>query len=656
MWFNSMKHDSDPITASQAYHERRLAWWHASLGIRRGGFLLLIAFVIDAAIFYRTMIVEFAPYFPRYFDQTSYYLDTYLLITRAQTDGWYVFLQDLISPRSATGNGFTLQGAVLGFIFGSSRTVIISLNLVYFFALQLTLFQVIQERTRSATFAWIAISLLLSAPTVFNVIGGIFDYRIDFSALCLYGIWTSLLVWSRTFLHAKRTIAIVAVGVLLVSMRFFTVLYVAGVLVGLSVYFLLAAKLGSSLSRRERSLRRFKNVIICGSATAALVLPLLILSWRQIYGYYVVGHVLGEEKYIVARGLGLHTILDHILYYPKWILFNHIGRLTLDIMIALAIISVASAILYDHITLRQLGARLRPFRLDFLTLGLAIIVPVAFLTADIAKSPVVGGVVVVPIILIVVLLCEALRSNRGRLILPAASFAPDVAYASRLISRPMAMLMTYKGLPLTAKIAAIKVAATVRRLSRSLGDLLRGVSLGRLWSISACVVVLLAMFAFAKRGLATRIDIPHADLERINQINAAIGDYVIKNSLEKPKISFDRIADFLNWGTLRLSVYERQHRLVDFDPLFGHNTYGIFATPREAAQSLFAASDIIVLTDSVKGREDPYPINTKIREYWNDLRDWTTRNRILLFSTSILDVPHAVYVRGPVKGTARDAN
>ena len=220
----------------------------------------------------------------------------------------------------------------------------------------------------------------------------------------------------------------------------------------------------------------------------------------------------------------------------------------------------------------------------------------------------------------------------------------------------MAMLMTYKGLPLTAKIAAIKVAATVRRLSRSLGDLLRGVSLGRLWSISACVVVLLAMFAFAKRGLATRIDIPHADLERINQINAAIGDYVIKNSLEKPKISFDRIADFLNWGTLRLSVYERQHRLVDFDPLFGHNTYGIFATPREAAQSLFAASDIIVLTDSVKGREDPYPINTKIREYWNDLRDWTTRNRILLFSTSILDVPHAVYVRGPVKGTARDAN
>src|SRR6516165_11608863 len=268
--------------------------WRRALAIRGSRFLLLIAFMIEAVIFYRTMIVELAPYFARYSDQTSYYLDSYLLITRAQTEGWHIFLQDLVYPRNATGNGFTLQGAVLGFIFGPSRTVIVTLNLVYFFALQLIVFEVIQERTRSVAFAWIAISLLLSTPTLFNVVGGIFDYRIDFSALCLYGIWTSLVMWSRTFLHTKRTLSIVAVVVLLISTRFFTVLYVAGYLVGLSVYFFVVAKLGSSVSRRERALRRVKNVVICGSATAALVLPQIILSWRQIYGYYVIGHVLGE--------------------------------------------------------------------------------------------------------------------------------------------------------------------------------------------------------------------------------------------------------------------------------------------------------------------------------------------------------------------------
>src|SRR5947208_797672 len=115
MWFNSTKHDSRPIAASHAYREaKKLSWCHAAVSISGGRFLLLIAFAIEAAIFYRTMIVELAPYFPRGFDQISYYLDTDLLITRAQTEGWHVFLRDLIYPRSATGNGFTIQGAVLG--------------------------------------------------------------------------------------------------------------------------------------------------------------------------------------------------------------------------------------------------------------------------------------------------------------------------------------------------------------------------------------------------------------------------------------------------------------------------------------------------------------------------------------------------------------
>jgi hypothetical protein len=647
MRFKSTKPDSRPIAASHAYHEK-LAWWHTTWAVRASRFLLFIVFSIEAVIFYRTMILELAPNFPRNFDQTSYYLDAYLLITKAQKEGWHIFLQDLIYPRSATGNGFTLQGAVLGFIFGPSRTVIISLNLIYFFTLQLTVFEVIQERTRSLALAWIAISLLLSAPALFNVAGGIFDYRSDFSALCLYGIWTSLLVWSRTFHYAKRTLAIVAVGVLLISMRFITVFYVAGVLGGLAIYFLVAVKRHSSLSERELALRRFKNVVICGIATAALVLPLLILSWPQIYGYYVVGHVLGEEKYIVAHGMGLHTFRDHILYYPQSILSNHIAGLTLDIMIALAIISVASAICYDHITLQELAARLRAFRLDLLALGLAIFIPVAVLTADISKSPVVGGIVVVPIILIVILLCAALRSNSDRLIFQAVSFAQGSARTPLFISRPMAMLMTHKGLPLMWKVAAIRIAAIVRRFAMFSSKLLGRVSVGSLWSVGAGGVVLLAMLAFANRGLATRIDIPQADLERINQISAAIGHYITENSLMQPRVSFDRVADFLNWATLTLWVYEHQHRFVHFDPLFGHPAYGIFATPREDALSLFAASDIIVLTDPVKGREAPYPMNTKIREYWDELRDWTVQNRIVLFSTSVLNIPHEVYVRRPM--------
>jgi len=60
---------------SRPVNSSKLAWWRDPWGIRVSRFLLVIAFSIEAAIFYRTMIVELAPYFPRNFDQTSYYLD-----------------------------------------------------------------------------------------------------------------------------------------------------------------------------------------------------------------------------------------------------------------------------------------------------------------------------------------------------------------------------------------------------------------------------------------------------------------------------------------------------------------------------------------------------------------------------------------------------
>jgi hypothetical protein len=93
---------------------------------------------------------------------------------------------------------------------------------------------------------------------------------------------------------------------------------------------------------------------------------------------------------------------------------------------------------------------------------------------------------------------------------------------------------------------------------------------------------------------------------------------------------------------------ERFHRYLNFDPRFGHGLYGIFETPR-AQVRLFSESDIIVLTDPVAGRVEPYPMNTKIREYWNELWTWTNQNRKLFFATEILGIPHRVFVRMPAK-------
>src|SRR5260370_5046957 len=190
--------------------------------------LLIVLFAVEAVIFYVHVARDIAPFYPSNFDQLSYYLATYDLISAFHARGLSVLVEELLQPSSATGTTFVLQGALLSLIGGENRTAILSINLVYLLALQFVFFVVIRTRTGRTDLAWLAIALLLSLSTLFNCAGGIYDYRIDFSAFCLYGIWTCLIIWSRSFLRTRRTLLVAAVGMLLVYSRFFSIIYLCG--------------------------------------------------------------------------------------------------------------------------------------------------------------------------------------------------------------------------------------------------------------------------------------------------------------------------------------------------------------------------------------------------------------------------------------------
>src|SRR5260370_39169229 len=192
--------------------------------------LLIVLFAVEAVIFYVHVARDIAPFYPSNFDQLSYYIATYDLISVFHARGLSVLVEELLQPSSATGTTFVLQGALFSLIGGENRTAILSINLVYLLALQFVFFVVIRTRTGRTDLAWIAMALLLSLSTLFNCAGGIYDYRIDFSAFCLYGIWTCLIIWSGSFLRTRRTLVVAAVGILLVYSRFFTIIYVGGVL------------------------------------------------------------------------------------------------------------------------------------------------------------------------------------------------------------------------------------------------------------------------------------------------------------------------------------------------------------------------------------------------------------------------------------------
>src|SRR5262249_49073627 len=159
----------------------------------------------------------------------------------------------------------------------------------------------------------------------------------------------------------------------------------------------------------------------------------------------------------------------------------------------------------------------------------------------IAKSPVVGGIVAVPIILIIILLCAATLQS-------TMTSMKSVARGQIVGS-----FLTYTG-RLTA------------------------------WVPLLFIVVAAAAFTqqtMRKQQLASR-----SGLERITPINEAIIKYAIENRMPQPTISVDRVVDYLNSGSVKLFGIERFHRYLNFDPRFGSGPYGIFETPRAQASRL----------------------------------------------------------------------
>jgi hypothetical protein len=572
---------------------------------------LLALFAAEAIIFYQQVAHNIAPFYPPNFDQLSYYLATYDLINDFQMRGFRAFIDEFLQPSSATGTTFVLQGALLSFVGGANRTALLTVNLLYLLAMQFTFFQTIRARTGDIRFAWLGMALLLALATLFLRLGGVYDYRIDFSALCLYGIWTCLVVWSGAFRHSWRSLFVAVIGILLIYSRFFTIIYVAAVFGGLLVATLITLWFNRSPDGAVVAMQRLRNILISGTIIAIVCLPRLYLSREAIYNYYVVGHVLGEEKFIRAHELGIYTLLDHLWYYPKSILFTHIGSFALWMSVAILLISIVAARLIDRVTPAALLRRAHRFHSEFIALGFATLIPLAILTINVAKSPVVGGIIVVPIALALVLFCAAVWPRTE-------------------------VTMRWPTWSVWTKAVPQKSA--------------RGWRIPTV-SIIAMIAMAIGVQNFLSKSLSSKLPAPLADLEQITLLAKTIAGYAQENGLTEPTMSSDRIVDYQNIGTVKLFSIELLHRYLNIDPRFGHGAYGIFATSREDAMRLFADSDIIVLTDSVTDRLVPYPMNTKIKEYWNELSKWTVQNRILLFSTHIFGIPYRVFIRPPPKMT-----
>jgi hypothetical protein len=347
---------------------------------------LALVLVLEAIIFYVHVHLRVAPYYPQVFDQLTYMWATTEVLDNLSQQGLGALIQPFLSPM-ATGITYPLQGALAQLVLGPSRAALLTVNLVYFLAVQLCLFLTVRRAHGAPQAAWLALALFIGCIGIFKTAGGIADYRIDFTAMCLFGIWVCTLSWTQEFTSRKFSILAGLVASALILLRFITAAYVGPIYIVLFCYL-------AFWKRRDQRIYfvRIGNFLISGVTVAIMTLPALALAWGPINAYYVSGHLHGDEPAIRAADVGVVDIGSNLLYYPRSLLDFQIG--TLGAVIIAAILIVASIGKLRRPSLRIGNS------FDALVFAAALLVPLMVLTCDYSKSPVVVGIVLVPLMLL----------------------------------------------------------------------------------------------------------------------------------------------------------------------------------------------------------------------------------------------------------------
>jgi hypothetical protein len=404
---------------------------------------------------------EVAWSYPVNYDQAHYLDVAYRTYERAREAGPLAGLrlgQQLAAP---TGSALHLEASLLFALGQPSRLTALRVNWMHLLLFQGVLVAVLRARSRGWALPFLAVGLSWSAATTFHWAGGIDDFRIDFAAWCLYGTFLAVVIHSDLFRRRGWALAAGAVATLCVVTRTLTSVYLGGLL-SLWIAGLLVRRLRARSDERRTDLRRqLTGAALCAGCLVLVGVPALAVRARAIWDYYVGGHVSGPVSAILADSTGLRDLWTFLLYYPTNLVQFHLGWrfLTLAIFVigALAVLRSRDAAEPPH-----------PAGLGELAFALtAAAVPLVVLTADSAKSPVVAGVMVGPILWAVVLGAArlALRARPRVLgIVAGVVFVAGAAFQVRRLSGPM-----NTGLPTAARKETVRLHADMARLVREHG-------------------------------------------------------------------------------------------------------------------------------------------------------------------------------------------
>ncbi len=534
---------------------------------------LLALFAIQILYFYSYFAYEIRPFPPDAWDQAVYLSESYTLSESAQTHGLMQFAFSLFGGLHPQGVLFPVEGAALNLFAGGGRLSQVTLNFFALFSAEWILYSCVARTTGFRGLGLAAVGLFMLQHTIWNQAGGLFDFRIDFLAVCLYGAWVCVALRSDVFFDRRWSMIAGLISTILVLNRFVSVTYISGVMIFLIIVFAMQSKDPKCSIRLKNAAISF-GVMICG------VTPFIATSWPAINKYYVVGHLTGNEKTIRAAEFGLVNWKDHLTYYPLSIARDHLG-----VPFSVGCLLIWGTILFSCI--RQPTVFVRPTGRDIisemaLVVG-SVLIPLAVLDIDISKSPVVGSIVDIPLILIAVLLPRWIG----------------------LIDRSAAR---------------------------------------RTWWLTAggAVVVVLGLITQLNFNADTRSASRRESYKQWARTATWIFDDALSTGLKTPHIFFDTISSHLNEFVITSFGYEQTGILLGFHTTFPQS---LFNFEKSEALAALDQSDYVVLTGGVKAGVYPFfasmaPAEPEVRKWANDHLIFRARFHFDSQSIDIYAKPH----------------
>jgi hypothetical protein len=526
--------------------------------------------------------------FPQNFDQNTYLALAYKTYEYTHLLGpvqghWRCFREGF-----PTGIMLPFQASLLFELTGPSRLSALTLNFAYFALLQVVLVGVLRHLSGRWSVALLGLGLLLTANTPFLDPGGMMDFRLDFIASCLLGVFLCLVLRSGVFASWPWSIASGGAAALLVLFRFLTFVYLAAIF-GVLLLFL-AGRLWyrrRDAGRRRLAARQLIGLALAGVCLLGLTLPVLWYHRAGIWKYYVLNHVTGKEKEVRAAECGVHSLRDALLFYPKSVWSDHTRGL-FRVLSVLAVLAALGLTLYRR-RARKSAPLARPLdrTTAFLFLVLCLVVPYAVLTVNVAKSPVVGSILVPPLLGLVLL----------PITLAAARWQPKSSAA------------------VTGVLAGLAVLA-----------------LG-------------AGFAKQGRRLGGRTEMSrHRELhEREARLFDAIGRHCKRMKWAPLRVSITTLGDWVYPGAATPLIYEHEGYYLETVLYLGRD---VLAVTEGRALAYLQESDFVIFTEPKKRQPFAYPFERSMRQLRPRLKAYCAQHFALLETLRLSDGEKVeIYVR-----------